>query len=202
MSGGRGSKGKGQLYLWLKDHVGHVGDECLIWPFTRIETGYGTLSFEGKIVKAHRMMCTMAHGEPPEPRYHAAHSCHRGHLGCVHPGHLSWKTPSENTREYVEQNGGTVNHVRRLTLDQIETIRASDKSLIALAAEYGVHKNTIGKIRRGQTWKNPRSSLTREQIERIKELRLAGARTVDIARQVGIKYSVAWKTISNGAYRA
>lgn len=196
-----GKKGSGRNLQWLKDHVGHTGDECLIWPFGRNENGYGQVKYGDKTTKASRVMCILVKGEPPEPRFHAAHSCHNGHLGCVHPKHLDWKTPSQNTREYIEQNGGTVNHTRRLTLDQVETIRASSKSYIELAAEYGVHKNTIGKIFRGKTWTKPRSTLTREQLQKIRDMSSAGHRTIDISREVGANYQVVHRTRYKELYR-
>lgn len=195
------NKGRGRNLQWLKDHVNHAGDECLPWPFGRNENGYGQVSYYGRITKANRVMCILAHGQPPEPRYQAAHSCGNGHLGCVNPKHLSWKTPSQNTREFVEHNGGTVNHTRRLTLDQIDTIRKSEKSYIELAAEYGVHKNTIGKICRGKTWISPRSTLTREQITEIRSLHASGMRTIDIVRATGVKYTVVSRMKHRNTFR-
>lgn len=194
-------KGESALLDWLRAHIAHAGAGCLTWPFSGNEKGYGQVKYEGRIQKAHRVMCILAHGEPPEPRYNAAHSCHKGHLGCVNPGHLSWKTPSENTREGFEQRGGKANNARRLTIDRVEAIRASDKTHAELAAEFGVAVNTIGKVCRGEIWKKPRSTLTREQLLRIKNLEAAGTSASEIARQVGVKYSIVSKTIKNQAFR-
>jgi hypothetical protein len=54
------------------------------------------LGYLGDTLYAHRLMCQLAHGDPPTPDHIAAHSCGRGHEGCVNPNHLSWKTYSEN----------------------------------------------------------------------------------------------------------
>lgn len=81
---------------WLLAHVAHEGDECLIWPFGGNWNGYGHLKWGERIIKAHRVMCICAHGEPPTPKHVAAHSCKNGQQGCVNPRHLSWKTPSDN----------------------------------------------------------------------------------------------------------
>lgn len=90
-------RGKGPNLQWLKDHVGHVGDDCLIWPFGKRWNGYGQVGDgNGKIAYPHRIMCELVHGAPPTPKHVAAHSCHNGSGGCVHPKHLSWITPSEN----------------------------------------------------------------------------------------------------------
>lgn len=194
-------KGESALLDWLRAHVGYTGEGCLPWPFSRNEKGYGQISYDGRIQKAHRVMCIFAKGEPPEPWYHAAHSCHKGHEGCVHPGHLDWKTPAENTLEAVEQCGGVIGGYRRLTIDEVDVIRASDKTHAALAVEFGVAVNTIGKICRKEIWVKPRSTLTREQIRQIKDLSTSGLSIADIARQAGVKYSVAHKMIQNQVFR-
>lgn len=201
MPSGGANKGKSALLDWLRAHVDYDGDGCLTWPFSTNEKGYGQVKYDDRIQKAHRVMCIFANGEPPEPRYHAAHSCHNGHLGCVHPKHLDWKTPSQNTREAVEQNGGKIAGYRRLTIDQVEVIRTSGRKHGDLAAEFGVAINTIGKICRGEIWSNPRSRYTREQILRIKQLSESGERVSDIAREVGAGYHSVWKMIETGAFR-
>lgn len=161
-------KGKSVLLEWLMAHVGYTGDGCLTWPFGRNEKGYGQVLYDGRIQKAHRVMCILAKGEPPEPRYNAAHSCHNGHLGCVNPRHLDWKTPSQNTLESAVLRRG-VRLPRRLTIEQVEAIRASDKKHAELAAEYGMATNTIGKIIRREIWVRPRSKLTLDKIKAIRE---------------------------------
>ena len=92
-------RGKGRGLAWLKAHIDHQGDDCLIWPHSQNHQGYGQLGYFGKVRKAHHIMCLLVHGEAPTPRHHAAHSCGNGHKGCAHPKHLSWKTPTENRLE-------------------------------------------------------------------------------------------------------
>ena len=102
----RSDKGKGANLQWLTDHVGYVGDACLIWPFGKRWNGYGQVGDgNGKVVYPHRIMCELVHGAPPTPKHVAAHSCHNGHGSCVHPKHLSWKTHRENLleRQYVPE---------------------------------------------------------------------------------------------------
>jgi hypothetical protein len=81
---------------------------------------------------------------------------------------------------------------RQLKIEDIEAIKARTDGYIAIAADYGVHRDTIGKIKRGETWVTPRSTVTREQIERLKELK--GTMSMKaIAREVGVKYSMAYR---------
>jgi hypothetical protein len=94
------NKGKSANLQWLRDHVSHVGDACLIWPFGKRWNGYGQVGDgNGKVAYPHRIMCEMVHGAPPTAKHVAAHSCHNGHNGCVHPKHLDWKTARQNVLE-------------------------------------------------------------------------------------------------------
>lgn len=105
------NKGKSANLQWLRDHVGHEGDACLIWPFGKRWNGYGQVGDgNGKIAYPHRIMCEFAHGGPPTPGHVAAHSCHNGHGGCCHPKHLSWLTPRENLLQRRE--AGTLTEKR------------------------------------------------------------------------------------------
>src|SRR3972149_10759839 len=89
-------KGRGKAYLFLLKQIGLEDGPCLIWPFSTNGTGYGRLGVDGKGYYAHRYMCELVNGPPPTPDHEASHDCGNGHLGCVHPRHLEWKTASEN----------------------------------------------------------------------------------------------------------
>jgi hypothetical protein len=105
---------------WLKAHVNHASDECLMWPFGKT-AGYGTIGYAGQRgFLASRLMCILAHGEPPEKGQQAAHSCGRGVEGCVNPRHLRWKTHMENVLEREEHRRTGVIRVHRR--DSIEPI--------------------------------------------------------------------------------
>lgn len=189
MPSGGANRGKGRGVQWIRDHLTHEGGACLPWPYALDDKGYGTLSYNGKNYKASRLMCIFKNGEPPSDEHQAAHSCGNGHLACTHPDHVFWRTPLQNRLESNEHGTGNPPATRRLTIDKVEAIRASGKSYAELAAEHDVHPDTIGKIFRGETWQNPRSSLTSDQVRKIKELDASGMRTADIARAVGAKYN-------------
>jgi hypothetical protein len=120
---------------------------CLTWPFARTRDGYGWVGRGERNLKAHRYICTIVKGEPPTPQHHAAHSCGNGHLGCVNPRHLSWKTPSENSKEGHK-------HPRRvLTPAQVREVRRSAAPPHVIAKQLGVREGTIRKIRNGMNWR-------------------------------------------------
>lgn len=86
------------------------------------------------IRKANRIMCILAHGEPPTPKHIAAHSEGCGHLGCVNRNHLSWKTQEEN--EADKKRHGTARCGRgnrtNLTPADVDEMRAA-KGIITAA---------------------------------------------------------------------
>jgi hypothetical protein len=144
---------------WLIAHSNHRGDECLIWPFARGADGYAIASFEGVNSSAHRAMCKIAHGPPPTAKHEAAHSCGKGHLGCVNPGHLSWKTSAENKADMIAHGTalmGERHGMARLTEADVRAIWDAKGSVsqAALARLYGVTPTTINNIYRRVIWRH------------------------------------------------
>ena len=145
---------------WLIAHVGHDSEECLIWPFSR-SRGYAQVSVNRKIKKASRIMCEKVHGPPPTPKHEAAHSCGCGHLGCINPKHLSWKTRSENQqdrRKHGTHGRGANMRTRRIgfklnpeLVAEIRTI-GNTVSKEELGRRYGVTPSNIAKILSRKSW--------------------------------------------------
>jgi len=151
-------KDKGNGIAWLRAHVGYEGPDCLIWPFSRREDGRGQFGFNGKYQKPHRWMCEATHGPAPTPKHQAAHECGKGHLGCVNPRHLKWKTPIENradSRKHGTLNFGVGRPLRKLTQAQAQEIIAlrGIESQDDLAERFGVTAQQVGRIQAGLSWK-------------------------------------------------
>lgn len=151
--GGVTARGSAQKFL-EEVVLAHRGAECLDWPFARSEKGYGKI---GKGTRVHRLVCERVHGPPPSPDHDAAHSCGRGHMGCVNPQHLRWATKSENQMDRLAHgtdNRGEDHPLAVLTEAQVMEIWASRGRVTqrALAERYGVAVGTIGNIHRGATW--------------------------------------------------
>lgn len=142
---------------WLLAHVDYGGDECLIWPFGRHSDGRGGVKFRGVQQHAHRVMCKLAHGEPPTPKHEAAHSCGKGNEGCVNPRHLRWATHIENEADKVAHGTsprGERQGSAKLTTSDVLQIRAMQgtASQAAIAAQFGVRQSTVFKIIHRQRW--------------------------------------------------
>lgn len=71
---------------WMEAHKDYDKNGCLIWPFARNPDGRAMGG--GRYAIAARNMCELVNGSPPFPEAEAAHSCGKGHLGCIHPRHI------------------------------------------------------------------------------------------------------------------
>lgn len=183
---------------FLDQHKGYTGDGCLIWPHRRNNFGYGEAYVDGKMRRAHRVMCELAHGAPPTPKHYAAHSCGNGHIGCVNPKHLSWKTPSENQRDTVRHGRAKKPGTPRQTIpdDVVRQIREMrpGKTLAELSSLFGIKTETIRKIAKGEIRSRPhRPSTVRytgeeraRLIARARRLRSSGTSIQRISENLGV----------------
>ncbi|MBX5131635.1 hypothetical protein HJB80_02870 [Rhizobium lentis] len=133
------------------------GVDCLIWPFTKNAKGYGMMLCDDKYGLVTRFLCKETKGPPPTPKHEAAHSCGKGHLGCVAKRHLSWKTRVENQAD--RRVHGTDNRGEKHT--KVKISEAIAKEIFALkglelqketAARFGVKTNLVACIQSGKSW--------------------------------------------------
>lgn len=140
---------------WIEEHKDYGGDECLIWPFSRNESGYCQIKVDGSSTLASRVMCQAAHGAPPDPAMQAAHSCGQGHAGCMNPRHLRWATVVDNNADQLGHGTrvrGSAQGSAKLCDDDVRAIRRSEASQCALAAKYGVSRAQIARIQTRSQW--------------------------------------------------
>src|SRR6266404_618895 len=140
---------------FLRAHAAYGGDDCLIWPFGKSSDGYGIARIGGVRKQASRWMCVLAHGEPPSPDHDAAHSCGRGHLGCVNPRHLRWATRVENVDDceiHGTMSRGERHGCARLSDRDVIAIRADARPQRAIAADYGVSQSAVSRARNRKLW--------------------------------------------------
>lgn len=152
-----GGPSRGDAKKFLLDHVNHNGEDCVIWPFARNAKGYPDIRFSGmEHMLAHRVMCVLTHGEPPEPNMDAAHTCGNGQSGCINPNHIRWKSRVDNhadKRVHGTQIWGQQVHFAKLTMDQAKRIKYDNEPITQLTAELNISRQTIYNIRAGRTWK-------------------------------------------------
>lgn len=186
------NKGKGFGLAWLRQHADHKSDDCLVWPLFRDPLrGYGVVGVNGQLFKAHRLMCEIAHGPASSPDHEVAHSCGRGHEGCVNPKHLSWKTRSENQRDRL-RHGTSGTGLRgksryKLSPTQVDEIRKQleTRTGTAIADDFGVSRSTISQIKSGKIRTRTPRQFSVAEVASIKALK--GVRS---AREIGEDYGV------------
>lgn len=153
-----GRQMNGEAIAWLKAHVGFSREECLPWPFARSNGGRGKIKIDGREEGAHRAMCRLAHGNPERDELEAAHSCGKGHEGCVNPKHLRWATRQENVADKFTHGTtlrGEMSPGAKLTADDVMAIKsmaANKFSQSEIATTYGIHQSMVSKILSGIAW--------------------------------------------------
>ena len=195
----------GAAYYFILNHVDYQGDDCLRWPFSRDQHGRGNLRANGRGWWAHRLMCTLAHGEPPTPKHTAAHECGKGHEGCVNPRHLRWKTQKENLADCARH--GTLARHRygpggKLTAAMAQEIRDARGKVTQrrLAAIYGVSEGAINDIWRGRTWtKKPRIPFWTDDEEH--RLRVAVAKGMTFRQMTEFVGTKSFSSVMMKTYR-
>lgn len=196
--------GDGICANWIRAHLGYPHKEwCLIWPFARFQTGYALFGKPGR--KVHRIMCERRHGPAPSPEHHAAHSCDRGHDGCVNPWHVDWKTPSEN--QFDRHKDGIIKPRAKLTPEQAAEIRGLKgiERTQDTAERFGIRESNVRLIQSGKTWRadNPRElhQFTREEFNQIRSPEWKSRFAKDIAAEFGVKRSTIDRIRAGKSYR-
>lgn len=149
----------GHQQEWVLSHVPYDGDDCLKWPFKTYPDGRGQFHWEGKTNRAHRVMCKLRNGPPPFPKAEAAHSCGKGHEGCVNPKHLRWATRQENVDDMVLHGTrvrGAMNRMATVTEQQVRDIREIAEIMPKpfIAQEFGITRQQVNKIVSRRSWRH------------------------------------------------
>jgi hypothetical protein len=135
--------------------LNYDGDDCLIWPYHRMPNGYGQIGDKGKICVVSRMVCEDTYGPPPTSKHEAAHSCGKGHEGCVNRRHLRWVTHRENTADRIK-NGTWGKKLTEETAREMLTLKGL-LSRKAISVRFGVDPSSVWNVFTGRTWKHLRA---------------------------------------------
>jgi len=130
-------------------------DDCWLWQLKPGSHGYGQLSIypdERRTQTAHTFSYELHNGAIPKGLV-VRHRCDI--RLCVNPNHLLLGTQADNNRDWFERNHGnrgTANGQSKLTVSDIRRIRADKRDGAAIAAEYGLNRDYVYKIRQGRAW--------------------------------------------------
>jgi len=126
---------------YLEEDHGHT-TPCWIWQLSLSADGYARRHVAGRTVSVHRYLYEQRFGPIPAGAS-LDHLCRV--RGCVNPEHLEPVTHPTNVRR---------GNNAKLSAEQRAYAFASPLSSPKVAAELGVHRSTILKLRRGETWAN------------------------------------------------
>lgn len=107
----------------------------------------------------HRVICERTYGPPPSDKHEAAHLCGNGHLGCVNPRHLAWKTSKENKADQLIHGTrmlGVKHHNSKLTNDDVRKIISLRDVMFQreIGEMFGINQQAVSLIQNGKRWQH------------------------------------------------
>lgn len=141
----------------LLDRVKRSASGCWEWHGPVNWKGYGTMSFDGKKQRAHRVSYQLLCG-PVDGNTLVLHRC--DNRRCVNPTHLFAGTAADNSRDMVGKgrdadHRGERNERAKLTSQMVLRIRAevaTGRRVTEVARELGLHHSTVSDAVRGKNW--------------------------------------------------
>lgn len=145
---------KGAAKAFIDRALRHQTDECLLWPYAKMSSGYGAININGRKEGAHRVVCVRFWG-PPTDRQDAAHEC--GNRLCVNPAHLRWANRSDNLsdrdRHGTHQKGENAPWAKLNAADirEIRGLRGVETQ-DAIGQRFGIPQSYVSEIQLGKVW--------------------------------------------------
>ncbi len=133
------------------------GSDCHWWTGSSW-IGYGQISVNNKLVKAHRLSYEIRFGKIPDGM-NACHKC--DNPACVNPDHIFLGTQLDNVRDMMEKGRhvskkGEEQGLSKLKNSDVIEIRALEGKMTQteIGRIYGVHQKSIWQILKRRTWKH------------------------------------------------
>lgn len=127
---------------------------CWMWTGSTNKQGYGQIRFGGKLrLSTHVSLDLFSNGLPDGMC--ALHKCDTPL--CVNPDHLFVGTQKDNMKDMSSKgraNGGS----RKMTIEQVKTIRSSKQTQTSIASEYGLTQSAVSRILNNKTWSESKCS--------------------------------------------
>lgn len=129
---------------------------CTLWKACLGADGYGQISVDNRVVKAHRYSWELANGTIP-PGMCVCHHCDV--RACVNPDHLFIGTKADNNADMAAKNRargggpkGSRHGMAKLTEASALEIFGATGTQQAIGERYGVSHTTVGRIKNGRKW--------------------------------------------------
>jgi hypothetical protein len=125
---------------------------CHEWTGHIMPNGYGQMHKDGKTAYAHRVAYDLAFGAVAGFVLH-----HCDNRKCVNPEHLFVGTHDDNMQDMVAKSRhafGDKNGRRKLSAEQVRSIRSEIGLHREIAAKYGVTPSLVSMIRSGRIWRD------------------------------------------------
>lgn len=135
---------------------------CWLWQRGLDRHGYGAISLNGKMLKAHRVSWELENGDIPDEMC----VCHHCDVpACVRPSHLFLGTHADNSADMVTKNRvnrqprkfGVENGGSKITPESVLQIRAmvaSGMKTRDVGALFGICSSQVSNITRRIHWRN------------------------------------------------
>lgn len=151
---GRRKTKHGTPYQFFLDSIKKDTEDCILWRYALCDEGYGKLIIQGKKKRVHRLALEHTLGKSD---LDALHSCRN--KNCFNPKHLRYGTAKENIDD-ARKDGtlavGSKVGCSKLKEEQIPAIIKDERSLRAIAKDYGVDHKTIFRVKSGRGWAHAR----------------------------------------------
>lgn len=140
--------------FWSKVNRTGSDRECWEWTGALSGDGYGAIKIAGKMWRAHRVACVLAHGNLRAGQV-VRHAC--DNPKCCNPHHLSAGSVADNVRDMCERGRNPVGERNGNSALDDGTVRAiirSHESHAEIGRRYGITAENVQIIRSGRTWKH------------------------------------------------
>lgn len=162
---------------------------CWEWPVVGTRYGqptYGTTTWRGVAMGAHRIAWTLTYGPVPT----GLDVCHRcDNPPCVNPEHLFIGTPAENTADMISKGRkapvprGLSHHHAKLTAEQVADIRrryASGMSAYRLSQDHGLSTMAAWRVAVGIAYRDVEAGLAEaDRMRAERQARKLAGETLD-----------------------
>lgn len=140
--------------LWeFMDNYRLKTDECILWSRGHYVNGYGSVTYNGRKTRVHRLSLALTVGD--NEKMYALHSC--GNRNCYNPKHLRWGNQRENMQDKKldgTERFGENHPVAKLKEEDVLHILSDTRTNREIADFYGVSIDNIRLIKKRRTWKH------------------------------------------------